>query len=374
MPQTYRLAIIGFAHMHINNVASLFGDHPQVEWVGCADTLPAVPELRAAPYTRDWNRAHLMEKLALPRYYDDYRELLEQESPDIVIVTTENAQHPAVVEACAGAGAHVCVEKPMAMSLAHALRMDRACRAAGTRLVVNWPLTWSPAARTAKALIDDGQIGHVLEVKWRTGHNGPLGSGAKHAGVDDVAAPMNGTELASTWWHQEAAGGGAMLDFCCYGALAARWFTGQQAVAALGMKANLNSHWCNANDNGAILARFPDAMALIEGTWTTLDHGGPTSIVYGSTGTLTLERQAGGQVVRIGRGGGESELIEPDPLPEGRTTIAEEYIHHLESGDPLHPTLEAGLNLQVMALLDAGLRSAASGTIETVDSATWCIG
>jgi hypothetical protein len=115
-------------------------------------------------------------------------------------------------------------------------------------------------------------------------------------------------------------------------------------------------------------------MALIEGTWTTLDHGGPTSIVYGTAGTLTLERREGQQVVRIGRGGGEYEIVEPDPLPEGRATIAEEYIHHLETGDPLHPTLQAGLNLQVMAFLDAGLRSAASGALETVDNATWRIG
>jgi predicted dehydrogenase len=374
MTKTYRLAIIGFAHMHINNVASLFAAHPQVEWVGCADTIPALPELRVAPYTRDWNRAHLMQELTIPRYYDDYRHLLAQEAPDIVIVTTENAQHPAVVESCAAAGANVCVEKPMAMSLAHALRMVRACRAAGTTLAVNWPLTWSPAARKAKALVDAGQIGRVLEVKWRTGHNGPLGSGARHAGVDDEASPMDGVELAATWWHQEAAGGGAMLDFCCYGALASRWLIGQQAVAALGMKANLNSDWCDANDNGAILVRFPRAMALIEGTWTTVDHGGPTSLVYGTTGTLVVERSEGAQVVRIGRGHGESEILQPDPLPEGRTTIAEEFIHHLETGEPLHPTLGADFNLEVMAVLDAGLRAAISGKMEMVDNPIWCIG
>lgn len=374
MSKTYRVAIIGFAHMHINNVAALFDAHPQVEWVGCADTVPAVPERRAAPYTREWNRAHLMETLDLARCYADYRDLLAQMTPEIVIVTTENARHPAVVEACAAAGAHVCVEKPMAMSLAHALRLARACAAAGTTLVVNWPLTWSPAARTAKALIDAGEIGRVLEVKWRTGHNGPLGSGAKHAGVDEVGAPMTGAELASTWWHQAAQGGGAMLDFCCYGALAARWFTGQQATAALGLQANLRSHWADASDNGAILARFPGAMAILEGTWTTLDQGGPTSIVYGTSGTLTLDRREGREVVRIGRGGGESRIVEPEPLPAGRTTIAEEYIHHLETGEPLHPTLEVGMNLEVMALLDAGLRSAASGALEMVDNATWCVG
>jgi predicted dehydrogenase len=185
---------------------------------------------------------------------------------------------------------------------------------------------------------------------------------------------MNGVELAATWWHQAAAGGGAMLDFCCYGALASRWLIGQPAVAALGMAANLNSHWCDASDNGVILARFPGSMALIEGTWTTADQGGPTSIVYGTTGTLTLERDAGGQTVRIGRAGGIGEVYKPDPLPAGRATIAEEYIHHLETGEPLHPTLSAALNLEVMAILDAGLRSAASGMLETVDSATWCVG
>ena len=74
------------------------------------------------------------------------------------------------------------------------------------------------------------------------------------------------------------------------------------------------------------------------------------------------------------RGHGERALYEPEPLPEGRTTIAEEYIHHLERGEPLHPTLEMAFNLEVMAILDAGVRSASSGALERVDSATWCIG
>jgi predicted dehydrogenase len=211
------------------------------------------------------------------------------------------------------------------------------------------------------------------------GPPGGGGGGAPHAGVSDVAAPMSGPELATTWWHQEAAGGGAMLDFCCYGAMVSRWYVGQQAVAAMGIKANLNSHWGDANDNGVILVRFPTSMALLEGSWTTWDHGVPTGpIVYGTTGTLIVEHGAdrgkGGQVVRLERGGGESQIYEPGPLPEGRGTIAEEYIHHLDAGGPLHPTLAPGFNLEVMAILDAGVRSAASGQLETVDSATWRVG
>ena len=83
--------------------------------------------------------------------------------------------------------------------------MVRACEAAGTTLLVNWPLTWSAAARKAKVLIDEGVIGRVLEVKWRAGHTGPLGPSAAHAGVSEIVEGMTGPERGATWWHQSAA-------------------------------------------------------------------------------------------------------------------------------------------------------------------------
>ena len=49
MSHTYRVGVIGFAHMHVNNVAALFAQHSQVDLVACADTVPTVPELRNAP-------------------------------------------------------------------------------------------------------------------------------------------------------------------------------------------------------------------------------------------------------------------------------------------------------------------------------------
>lgn len=114
MSKTYRIGIIGFAHMHINNVAALYGQHPQAKLVACADTVPDRPELREGPYTRGWNLQHALKDLGVPKAYDDYREMLRKEKCDIVICCSENARHPDVVEACAAAGTHVCVEKPMA--------------------------------------------------------------------------------------------------------------------------------------------------------------------------------------------------------------------------------------------------------------------
>ena len=375
MGKMYRIGVVGFAHMHINNVAALFAEHPQTELVACADTVPDRPELREAPYTRAWNLRNALDNLGFPKAYDDYREMLGKEAFDIVICCSENAKHPEVVEACAAAGAHVCVEKPMAMSLQDGLRMARACRAAGTTMVINWPMTWSPAARHASELVGSGEIGQVLEVRWRGGHMGPLGTGVSHAGVEEGAAPMTGPERAATWWHQAAAGGGAMLDFCCYGAMATRWYIGEPALAAMGMRANLASQWGDADDNGAMLVRFPGAMGIFEGSWTSRHHGAsPGPIVYGTEGTLVVESRDGKPVVRVERGGGDTRVYDAVPLPEGRQQVPGEFIHHLETGDLVHTTLDVAFNLDVMAILDAGVRSATSGKQETVDSPAWCVG
>ena len=122
MANLFRIGVIGFAHMHVNHLVERFAAHTQAELAACADTAPLVPELRTAHYTRGWNLRHALEDLGVPRAFDDYKEMLDQEELDIVICCSENAQHPAVVEACAQKGVHVLIEKPMASSLQDGLK------------------------------------------------------------------------------------------------------------------------------------------------------------------------------------------------------------------------------------------------------------
>ncbi len=369
--KTYRAGIIGFAHMHVNNVAAVFAEHPRVEWAGCTDTEPATPELSTARYTRAWNKEHARTELGVPREYGSIADLLEQGKPDLVIVCSENRYHPDIVEACAAAGVHACVEKPMAMSLAHGLRMVRAAEASGTTLAVNWPIAWSPLMYKLKALVREGAIGRVLQVKYRAGHTGPLGPGAAHAGGGQGES-LSGVERAASWWHQTETGGGALIDFCCYGAMLSRWLVGEQALDAVAVKANLNSHWGEADDNAVMITRFPSAIGLYEGTWTTRHHGVPNGpIVYGAEGTLVVERRDGAQAIHLLPNAGEPEWIEPATLPEGRANVAEEFVHRLDTGDPLNPLLDVPLNLDALAILDAGVRSAASGNAERVRSRSY---
>lgn len=381
MSKTYRVGVIGFAHMHINNLLDAFSALPNVEWVACADTVPLVPSQTEKSTSRKWNLKRAQEVTGIPKVYDEYREMLDKEQFDIVVFCPENARHAEVAEAVAARGIHMVTEKPMAHNLSDALRMVRAAQTHDVRLMINWPITWSPATRAMKELIDAGTIGNVWEIKWRNGASmGPLSYGK---GEDAVTDEEKGTE----WWHQTAPGGGALLDYCCYGACVSRWFLGTPAVAATALSANLASHYGDADDNAVITVRFPKALAILEGTWSTFTPGVPTGpIAYGSKGTLVMTvRQTHGDhklatsvievyTSRTALPGTPDRVVEGDPLPEGRTTLAEEFIHHLETGEPLHPTLDPLLNLEYMAILDAGRRSAASGKIELINDATWNIG
>jgi predicted dehydrogenase len=263
----------------------------------------------------------------------------------------------------------------MAASLPDALRMVRAAQAAGVELFVNWPITWSAPVRKAKELADQGVIGRVWEVRTRMGSMGPMSHGEAVKLPDGSERPMTGVEKGAMWWHRAGTGGGALLDYCCYGACLSRWFVGKPAQAAFGLTANMNSQWGSADDNAVITVRFPEAMAVLEATWSTVDHGTPGRIIYGTTGTIVVDRQGAEEVVKILRGRGkEPEIVAGDPLPAGRDTLGKEIINHLETGEPVHETLQAEFNLDAQAILDAGIRSAASGKMELVNNWTWGVG
>jgi len=365
MSRIYRIGVIGFAHMHITSLIDYFLELSNIDWVACADTVPEVPSISSEPGTRRANLQYAVEKTGM-KAYEDYREMLEREDLDIVLFCPENARHGEVAEAIAKKKVLMMItEKPMASSLSEALRMVRSANYNDVELVVNWPTTWSPAIRKVKELIDTDEIGAVWQVKWRNGASmGPLAYGQK----------ITDWEKGQEWWHQERAGGGALLDYCCYGACLARWFLGEPATSAFGIRANFTSHYGDADDNAVILVRFPSSMAILEATWSTVNTGIPSGpIVYGTTGTIVVD-QGKVLVFKDRKSKEPTNVFENLSLPEGRETLAKEVIHHLETGEPLHPTLDIPINLDAMAILDAGIRSAKSGKMELVDNVNWCIG
>ncbi|TAK26041.1 MAG: Gfo/Idh/MocA family oxidoreductase [Chloroflexota bacterium] len=373
----YRVAVVGVAHMHVNELMRRFAEDPRCEMVAIADTVPEVAEKNVTSASSRANTIQTaLNDIGVKKQYSDWRELLDKERPDIVINNSENSRHGEIVEACAAHGAHVMVEKPMAASQFDALRMVRAARSANTKLAVNWPSTWSGAMRAMKRLVDEGAIGRLWQVTTRYGSLGPLSYGSTHPGVKAPTAMFTDDEKAATWWHRANNGGGALLDYACYGANLSRWYFGSAPEAAFGMKMNANSHYGSADDNATITVRFPNGMAILTATWSTVDHLMPTGpILYGTTGTMRTQGAGNQAHVLLVQGKGQEPKVVPgDAFPEGRATLAQEFIHHIETGEPLHPTMDADFNLDAMSILDAGIRSHHSGKLEPCNTMLWEVG
>ncbi len=373
--QPYRLGVVGFAHMHVNELVARFLAHDGVDLVACADTVPRVPSLIEVEGSRKANLKRALAASDGAKAFADYREMLDSEELDIVIFCPEIARHAEIAEALADRRIHMLTEKPMAASLPDALRMVRAARQAGVVLMVNWPITWRPWVLVVKDLIDAGRIGDVWEFKWRNGPSlGPLAAGSLHPGDTVVSGVLTDDEKAAEWWHQSDTGGGALLDYCCYGACLSTWYLDRHAISAQGLKMNLLSRFGDADDNAAMLVRFPDAMAVLEATWTTFHAGVPHGpIVFGTKGTIVVDG-AQAKVYRDRDSPEPTSTHRGDPFPAGRATIAEQFIRRIEAGEDPHPTLDIPLNLAATAILDAGIRSAASGRVEQVETPVWDAG
>lgn len=108
--------------------------------------------------------------------YLDFEELLDREELDFIVVATQAPQHAAITLAAAQRGVHVLCEKPLALDLAEADTMVRACEDAGVRLAVNHLRRTTPASMFARDLIAAGEIGDVLALEIHDKGGRPFGN------------------------------------------------------------------------------------------------------------------------------------------------------------------------------------------------------
>ena len=92
----YTVAMIGAGAISANHLAAV-AQHPDTQLIAVADLDLGRAQQAAAPFGA--------------ASYSDYREMLRQETPALVIVSLPHALHEECVLACAEAGAHILLEK-----------------------------------------------------------------------------------------------------------------------------------------------------------------------------------------------------------------------------------------------------------------------
>jgi UDP-N-acetyl-2-amino-2-deoxyglucuronate dehydrogenase len=101
---------------------------------------------------------------------DDIAEFLARKDIDAVAVLTPSGMHAEHVIACARAGKHVVVEKPMALRLHDADDMMRACDEAGVKLFVVKQNRFNVPVVKAREALEAGRFGKLIlgtvRVRW----------------------------------------------------------------------------------------------------------------------------------------------------------------------------------------------------------------
>lgn len=179
--------------------------------------------------------------------YGDVSSMVAEGAVDVVIVATPHPAHlEGTLEALA-AGAHVIVEKPMALSTAECDRMIAAAAAARRRLGVISQRRWFPAARRVKDAIRAGKIGvpvlgQVTMLGWR----------------DEAyyrSDPWRGS------WSGE--GGGVLVNQAPHQLDLLLWYLGK-AVEVSAYWGNLNHPYIEVEDTAVASVRFESgALASI---------------------------------------------------------------------------------------------------------------
>lgn len=185
MARRFRVGVIGFAHMHVNELVERFAATGRCDFVAIADT-----ETASSIEVEGSRRANLARARGAPgepRVFVDWRVMLAEVGMDILIFCPEISRHAEVAEAAAGRGIHLVTEKPLAGSVADSDRMVAAAEKAGVALVTNWPITWRPAVRRVKEIVASGEIGEVVQFRWRNMASlGPLAQGSLHPGSTTI--------------------------------------------------------------------------------------------------------------------------------------------------------------------------------------------
>lgn len=241
-----KLALAGMSHDHVHEAFNRVKKGDAV-LVGIAEANQELVKRYQKQY-----------QLPAALFYKDLKTLLENQKPDAVLAYNAIAEHLAVVEACAPLGVHVMVEKPLATTVKDAERMAALARQHKIHLLTNYETTWYASNQAVKALVSKqgSAVGDIRKMVVHDGHQGPKEIGCSKEFLAWLTDPVKN-------------GGGAIVDFGCYGANLMTWLMqGQEPLSVTAVVRQIKPDvYPNVDDDATIILEYPKATGIIEASW-----------------------------------------------------------------------------------------------------------
>ena len=333
-----RIAVVGLDHDHVWGLLKDIGGEPDAELVAIAEpdqALVARAQKQVPPSVK---------------FYTDYVAMLDEAKPEAVIVATSNDRHLEILRQCAKRHIHYSTEKPMATSAKDAREMERLAREANIKLMVNYWNAWVAPSHDLYHRVRAGEIGPVQKIIVQYGHRGP-----KEIGI---------TQQFASWLYDPVKnGGGAIMDFGCYGAELSLWLKGRPARVYATTKKLKVDQKNQVDDDAIIVLDYGDATAILEASWNwpytkeQVEVFGPKGSLLARHDTLQF-RSADAQGPNVAADG---ENVTLAALSRETSNPIAYVVDCIRNNKSIEDPVSAQLNVQVMEILDAARESARTG-------------
>ena len=258
-----RLAVAGMSHGHISFILGRT-DKKDFEVVGIWESDKELVKVRAEQF-----------QLQPELIYSDLTKMLDEIKPEAVVAFGSIFDHLAVVEACAPRRIHVMVEKPLAVNMEHANKMVQLAKEYNIHLLTNYETSWYPTtAWSLNRVSDNDSIGPIHKVVIHDGHEGPKEIGVDKFFLDWLTDPVLN-------------GGGAVVDFGCYGANLMTAITkGEKPISVTAVLRQFKPDvYPKVDDEATIIVSYPESQCIIQASWNW-PFSRKDMEIYGTTGYI----------------------------------------------------------------------------------------
>lgn len=333
-----RMGIVGMTHDHVRGILNN-PKHDGMILVGFAEPNKAL----ALRYLKD---AKLPDSLWFP----SLEAMIAKAKPEAVCDFRSTFEHLETVEKCGPKKIHVMVEKPLAVNLIHAKKMEQLAKQYGIQLITNYETTWYASHHQAFNMIHtEGVLGDINKVVIHDGHRGPKEIGCSQTFLSWLTDPIKN-------------GGGAIMDFGCYGADIMTWLMrGEKPISVTAIaQTNKPDVYPKVDDEATIIVQYPKAQGIFQASWNwPFDR--KDAEFYGTKGYIMADK-TNQMRVRLGdRNAAAEEKRDVIPLPSPHND-AFSYFAAVVKGQ-IKPDKDLGslsINMVVMQILDAAVASSKS--------------
>lgn len=339
-----RIGIAGLTHTHVHWIFNS-ANRSEIEIVGIAEPNRELADRYIKQY-----------KLDPSILYSSLEEMIDKAKPEAVTAFNSIIEHLDVVKACAPKKIHVMVEKPLAVSLDHALQMEALAKKHAIHLLTNYETTWYPGNYQAFHMIyEENKIGELRKIVVHDGHRGPKEIGVDKEFLEWLTDPVKN-------------GGGALMDFGCYGANLITWLMkGEKPQSVMAIAQQLKPDvYPKVDDEATIIVTYPKAQGIIQASWNW-PYNRKDMEVYGQAGYIKVDKTS--LLLRLGDNPEEPKTVNiaQSPMDNPFVYMAAVIRGEIKVKDTDLSSLP--LNITAMQILEAARESARQGKRIYIDKA-----